>query len=63
MSLINRPNQVPQLQRMYQAPSHTPIYMRKSGDKFVMTAFVSIMAVGLVGSLFGATKMARGDKN
>ncbi|KAG0325337.1 hypothetical protein BG004_003247 [Podila humilis] len=63
MSLIQRPNQVPQLQRMYQAPSHVPIYLRKGGDKFIMAGFCGIMAVGLAGSLFGATKMARGVKN
>ncbi|KAF9310463.1 hypothetical protein BGZ81_000256 [Podila clonocystis] len=63
MSLINRPNQVPHLQRMYQTPTHVPIYLRKGGDKFVMTAFCGLMAVGLAGSLYGATKMARGVKN
>ncbi|KAF9917222.1 hypothetical protein FBU30_000876, partial [Linnemannia zychae] len=59
MSLVNRPNPVPHLQRLYQTPSHTPIYLRRGGDKFIMTAFASIMAVGLVGSLYGASKMAR----
>ncbi|KAF9180284.1 hypothetical protein BGZ51_006308 [Haplosporangium sp. Z 767] len=63
MSLINRPNPVPHLQRLYQAPNHTPIYLRKGGDKFVMTAFAGLMAVGVIGSLYGATKMARGVKN
>ncbi|KAF9539029.1 hypothetical protein EC957_005858 [Mortierella hygrophila] len=63
MSIINRPNPVPHLQRLYQAPTHVPIFLRKGGDKFIMTAFGSIMLVGLVGSLYGATKMARGIKN
>ncbi|KAI1299796.1 hypothetical protein EDD11_006429 [Mortierella claussenii] len=63
MSLIDRPNQVPHLQRFYQANTHVPIYLRKSGDKFIMTAFTGLMAVGLIGSLYGATKMARGVKN
>ncbi|KAF9280023.1 hypothetical protein BGZ70_007020 [Mortierella alpina] len=63
MSLVNRPNPVPHLQRLYQAPTHTPIYLRKGGDKFIMTAFAGIMTVGLLGSLYGATKMARGVKN
>ncbi|KAI7816707.1 hypothetical protein BC939DRAFT_468047 [Gamsiella multidivaricata] len=63
MSLINRPNPVPHLQRLYQTNTHVPIYLKKGGDKFVMTAFVGLMAVGLTGSLYGATKMARGVKN
>ncbi|KAF9903808.1 hypothetical protein EC991_003366 [Linnemannia zychae] len=63
MSLINRPNPVPHLQRMYQTPTHVPIYLRKGGDKFIMTAFGSMLLVGLAGSLYGATKMARGVKN
>ncbi|KAG0001991.1 hypothetical protein BGZ80_010453 [Entomortierella chlamydospora] len=63
MSLVNRPNPVPHLQRLYQAPSHVPIYLRKGGDKVIMTGFVGLLAVGLVGSLYGASKMARGVKN
>ncbi|ORZ19183.1 hypothetical protein BCR41DRAFT_351701 [Lobosporangium transversale] len=63
MSLINRPNPVPHLQRLYQTPSHTPIYLRKGGDKFIMAGFVCLAGVGLIGSLYGATKMARGVKN
>ncbi|KAF9938488.1 hypothetical protein BGZ67_010791 [Mortierella alpina] len=63
MSLITRPNPVPHLQRLYQAPTHTPIYLRKGGDKFVMTGLVGLLSVGIVGALYGATKMARGVKN
>ncbi|KAF9431745.1 hypothetical protein BGZ76_011743 [Entomortierella beljakovae] len=63
MSLVNRPNPVPHLQRFYQAPNHSPIYLRKGGDKIIMTGMVGLLAIGLVGSLYGATKMARGVKN
>ncbi|KAF9976383.1 hypothetical protein BGZ73_008661 [Actinomortierella ambigua] len=63
MSLINRPNPVPRLQRMYQAPSANPIYLRRGGDKAIMLGFTAILTVGLIGSLYGTTKMARGIKN
>ncbi|KAF8936508.1 hypothetical protein EDD21DRAFT_384626 [Dissophora ornata] len=63
MSLINRPNPVPHLQRLYQTNTNVPIYLKKGGDKFIMTAFAGLMTVGLIGSLYGATKMARGVKN
>ncbi|KAF9963662.1 hypothetical protein BGZ65_001488 [Modicella reniformis] len=63
MALINRPNPVPHLQRLYQAPNHVPIYLRKGGDKFILTALIGMTTIGLLGSLYGATKMARGVKN
>ncbi|KAF9144788.1 hypothetical protein BGX30_011418 [Mortierella sp. GBA39] len=63
MSLINRPNPVPHLQRLYQKPTHVPIYLRRGGDKFIMTGFGTLVTVGIVGALYGATKMARGVKN
>ncbi|KAG0241982.1 hypothetical protein B0O80DRAFT_446781 [Mortierella sp. GBAus27b] len=62
MSLINRPNNVPQLQRLYQTNVHVPQYLKKGGDKFVVSAFITLTAIGLAGSLYGATKMARGIK-
>ncbi|KAG0009966.1 hypothetical protein BGZ81_003054 [Podila clonocystis] len=63
MSLVNRPNQVPHLQRLYQVPTHTPIYLRRGGDKFILTVYIGLTTVGLVGSLYGTTKMVRGIKN
>ncbi|KAF9166344.1 hypothetical protein DFQ27_000721 [Actinomortierella ambigua] len=63
MSLINRPNPVPRLQRMYQTPSASPIYLRRGGDKVIMAGFTAILTVGLIGSLWGTQKMARGIKN
>lgn len=42
-----------------QAPTHTPIYLRKGGDKFILITFASMLAVGIAGSVYGATKMAR----
>ncbi|KAK3826139.1 MAG: hypothetical protein J3Q66DRAFT_329520 [Benniella sp.] len=63
MSVINRPNQVPQLQRLYQSNIHTPQYLKRGGDKFIVTAFIGLTAIGLAGALYGATKMARGVKN
>ncbi|KAF9093683.1 hypothetical protein BGX23_003025 [Mortierella sp. AD031] len=63
MSLVNRPNPVPHLQRLYQTNTHVPTYLKKGGDKFILAGFGSLMLVGLVGSLYGATKMARGVKN
>ncbi|KAG0322866.1 hypothetical protein BGZ99_003117 [Dissophora globulifera] len=63
MSLINRPNPVPHLQRLYQTNTHVPIYLKKGGDKVILPVFVGLIAIGLAGSLYGATKMARGVKN
>ncbi|KAG0252631.1 hypothetical protein BG011_006867 [Mortierella polycephala] len=63
MSLVNRPNPVPHLQRLYQVPNHTPIYLRRGGDKFIMAAFAGLLTVGVVGSMYGATKMVRGIKD
>ncbi|KAG0334466.1 hypothetical protein BG004_000397 [Podila humilis] len=63
MSLINRANKVPHLQRLYQVPTNTPIYLRRGGDKAIMTVFLSMITIGVVGSSYGMTKMARGVKN
>ncbi|KAG0247904.1 hypothetical protein BG011_000758 [Mortierella polycephala] len=63
MPLVNRPNPVPHLQRLYQAPTHTPIYLRRGGDKIIMTVFIGMISVGAIGSLWGATKMVRGIKD
>ncbi|KAF9920244.1 hypothetical protein FBU30_009968 [Linnemannia zychae] len=62
MSLINRPNPVPHLQRLYQTPSNVPIYLRRGGDKFIISAFSAVLTVGLIASLYGASNMARGIK-
>ncbi|KAF9428298.1 hypothetical protein BGZ94_002846 [Podila epigama] len=62
MSLINRPNQVPHLQRLYQVHTNTPIYLRRGGDKPILIVYASLLTVGLIGSLYGSTKMARGVK-
>ncbi|KAF9580799.1 hypothetical protein BGW38_002405 [Lunasporangiospora selenospora] len=62
MSIVTRPNRVPELQRLYQTNTHIPIYLKKGGDKFVVGAFITLTTIGLVGALYGSTKMARGVK-
>ncbi|CAO3677306.1 unnamed protein product [Umbelopsis ramanniana] len=62
MSLVNRPNHVIASQRFFQAPSNTLLYLRGPRDKlFVYTTFL-VLGTGVVGSLYGAIKMARGQK-
>ncbi|CDS05571.1 hypothetical protein K492DRAFT_190751 [Lichtheimia hyalospora FSU 10163] len=62
MSLVNRPNRIIQQQRFWQAPSNELLYIRGPRDKlFVYTTFL-VLGTGLLGSLWGTVKMARGQK-
>ncbi|KAI9274292.1 hypothetical protein BDA99DRAFT_497087 [Phascolomyces articulosus] len=62
MSLVNRPNRIIEQQRFWQAPSNQLLYIRGPRDKlFVYTTFL-LIGTGLAGSLWGAVKMARGQK-
>ncbi|CAO3628642.1 hypothetical protein BJ944DRAFT_239718 [Cunninghamella echinulata] len=63
MSLVNRPNNVLAQQRYFQAPSKTPLFLRGPRDKlFVYTTFF-VIGTGLVGSLYGLTRMVRDLKD
>lgn len=42
-----------------QKPTHVPIYLRRGGDRFILTGFGALVTVGIVGALYGTTKMAR----
>ncbi|KAI9317493.1 hypothetical protein BX666DRAFT_2026771 [Dichotomocladium elegans] len=62
MSLINRPNRIIEHQRYWQAPSNQLLFLRGPRDKlFVYTTF-AVLGVGLLGSVWGTVKMARGQK-
>ncbi|ORX62957.1 hypothetical protein DM01DRAFT_1314663 [Hesseltinella vesiculosa] len=63
MSLVNRPNRVLAQQRFFQAPSQTPLFLRGPRDKFFVGLTGLVLGVGLVGSLYGATRMVRDLKN
>ncbi|KAI8991540.1 hypothetical protein BDF20DRAFT_909311 [Mycotypha africana] len=65
MSLVTKPNKVQAHQRFFQSPANanTLLFLRGPRDKlFVYTTFL-VLGTGLVGSLYGAVKMARGQKN
>ncbi|KAG2188984.1 hypothetical protein INT44_004126 [Umbelopsis vinacea] len=62
MSLVNRPNNVIASQRFFQAPSNTLLYLRGPRDKFIVYSTFLVLGTGVVGSLWGAIKMARGQK-
>ncbi|OZJ03443.1 hypothetical protein BZG36_03177 [Bifiguratus adelaidae] len=62
MSLVIRPNRVPAQQALFQAPSHTPLYLKGPRDRFFVFTTFGVLGLGLIGALYGATKMARGQK-
>ncbi|KAI9483562.1 MAG: hypothetical protein EXX96DRAFT_146825 [Benjaminiella poitrasii] len=63
MSLVNKPNRVLEKQRYFQQPSNKLLFLRGPRDKFfVYTTFI-ILGTGLVGSLYGVTKLAKGVKD
>ncbi|KAG2224116.1 hypothetical protein INT45_000131 [Circinella minor] len=62
MSLVNRPNNIIQQQRFWQAPSNQLLFLRGPRDKlFVYTTFL-VIGTGLAGTAWGVIKMARGQK-
>ncbi|BFZ59658.1 hypothetical protein YB2330_000672 [Saitoella coloradoensis] len=61
-SIINRPNKTPHYQKLYQANPNVPIYMKHPRSKFLIYPFYAIFGVGIVGSFWGLTRMARGIK-
>ncbi|KAL1926779.1 hypothetical protein VTP01DRAFT_5425 [Rhizomucor pusillus] len=62
MSLVNRPNRVIEHQKFFQAPSNQLLFLRGPRDKLFVYSTFLVLGTGLVGSLWGAVKMARGDK-
>ncbi|KAI9027299.1 hypothetical protein CLU79DRAFT_833219 [Phycomyces nitens] len=62
MSLVNRPNTILAKQRYFQAPSNTLLFLRGPRDKVIVYTTFLVLGTGLVGSVWGAVKMARGEK-
>ncbi|GAB5591584.1 hypothetical protein Unana1_06484 [Umbelopsis nana] len=62
MSLVNRPNHVIANQRFFQAPSNTLLFLRGPRDKLFAYSTFLVLGTGLAGSLWGAIKMAKGEK-
>ncbi|KAI9489045.1 hypothetical protein BDB00DRAFT_876831 [Zychaea mexicana] len=62
MSLVNRPNRILEQQRFWQAPSNQLLYIRGPRDKLFVYGTFLVLGTGLAGSLWGAIRMARGDK-
>ncbi|KAI8331577.1 hypothetical protein BC941DRAFT_517539 [Chlamydoabsidia padenii] len=63
MSLVNRPNNILAQQRYFQAPSKSPLFLRGPRDKLFVYGTFLVLGTGLVGSLYGATRMVRDLKN
>ncbi|KAG2182322.1 hypothetical protein INT43_007252, partial [Umbelopsis isabellina] len=59
MSLVNRPNNVIANQRYFQAPSNTLLFLRGPRDKFFAYTTFLVLGTGVLGSLWGAVKMAK----
>ncbi|KAG0177085.1 hypothetical protein DFQ28_010915 [Apophysomyces sp. BC1034] len=62
MSLVNRPNNILAQQRFFQAPSNQLLWLRGPRDKLFVYSTFAILGVGLLGSVWGTVKMARGIK-
>ncbi|KAM3586209.1 hypothetical protein VKS41_002736 [Umbelopsis sp. WA50703] len=62
MSLVNRPNNVIAQQRHFQAPSNTLLFLRGPRDKLFAYSTFLVLGTGVLGSLWGAIKMAKGEK-
>ncbi|KAI8393399.1 uncharacterized protein BYT42DRAFT_550918 [Radiomyces spectabilis] len=62
MSLVNRPNHVLANQRYFQAPSNQLLFMRGPRDKLFVYGTFLVLGTGLVGALWGAGRMIRGEK-
>ncbi|KAI7850638.1 hypothetical protein BDC45DRAFT_487769 [Circinella umbellata] len=62
MSLVNRPNNIIQQQRFWQAPSNQLLFLRGPRDKFFVYTTFLVIGTGLAGTAWGVIKMARGQK-
>ncbi|KAI9027513.1 hypothetical protein CLU79DRAFT_832891 [Phycomyces nitens] len=60
--LINRPNHVLANQRLFQAPSQTPLWLKGPRDKFIVSIVFAGLGIGLSGVFYGSFKMAKGEK-
>lgn len=58
-ALVNKPNRVPEMQRLVQA-SHEPIYYRMPRGKLYVRTFYVGFACGLMGTVFGAYSLIKG---
>ncbi|OAD74441.1 cytochrome c oxidase subunit 7A COX9 [Phycomyces blakesleeanus NRRL 1555(-)] len=59
MSLVNRPNTILAKQQYFQAPSNTLLFLRGPRDKVIVYTTFLVLGTGLLGSVWGAVKMAR----
>ncbi|CAO1623244.1 unnamed protein product [Jaminaea pallidilutea] len=60
-ALTNRPNTIPQRQRMYQSDTR-PVYMRGPRSRMYMAIYMGFFTVGVVASFGGLVNAARGKK-
>ncbi|KAM0752969.1 hypothetical protein T439DRAFT_323584 [Meredithblackwellia eburnea MCA 4105] len=60
--LVYRPNTILQQQKVMQADPRA-VYLKTPRAKLYMGLYLAVFTVGVVGSLHGAYKMARGQKN
>ncbi|KAI8097587.1 uncharacterized protein BX664DRAFT_326742 [Halteromyces radiatus] len=63
MSLVNRPNNILAQQRYFQAPSNTPLFLRGPRDKLFVYGTFLVLGTGLIGALYGTTRMVRDLKD
>ncbi|BFZ56580.1 hypothetical protein PYCC9005_003627 [Savitreella phatthalungensis] len=57
--MYNNANKVPQYQRLFQSNPEVPIYLKTPRSKIMLYPFLGLFGFGLVGALYGLTKMAR----
>ncbi|CAG8467759.1 18247_t:CDS:2 [Acaulospora morrowiae] len=61
--MINRPNRVIEKQKFFQAHTNEPLWLRGgSARKPFLFVYFAAIGFGTLGSLYGATKLARGTK-
>jgi len=58
-ALVNKPNRVPEMQRLVQA-SHEPVYYRLPRGKLYVRTFYVGFAAGMLGSIYGAYALIKG---
>ncbi|CEH14875.1 hypothetical protein CBOM_02690 [Ceraceosorus bombacis] len=59
--LVNRPNTVPQRQRLYQADPR-PVYQRLPRSRLYMGVFLTLFSAGIWGTVGGIYNAAHGKK-
>ncbi|RKP14786.1 hypothetical protein BJ684DRAFT_18830 [Piptocephalis cylindrospora] len=59
---MSGPQQIIEKQRFFQAPTHTPLFLRGPRDKVLFALFSGSILVGLGLSSTGLVQMIRGKK-